>query len=77
MILVWKSAGLMRPGRKTRWKNCWLAFAFIQSRRMLIDLDFFFFFVLQEEVARPFAHSLSTKRRGGGCWEWPRFQKVL
>ncbi len=32
---------------------------------MSIDLDFF---GLTEEVARPIAHSLSTKRRGGDCW---------
>jgi hypothetical protein len=34
----------------------------IQSRRMSIDLDFF---GLTVEVARPIAHSLLMKRRGG------------
>ena len=62
--LVKKSAGLMRPGRKTRRKNCWLALSLSQSRRMSIDLDFF---GLTEDVARPMAHSLSTNRRGGDC----------
>ncbi len=36
---------------------------------MSIDLDFF---GRHEEVARPIAHSLSTNRRGGDCWGWPR-----
>ncbi len=63
-ILVKKSAGLMRPGRKTRRKNCWLALSLSQSRRMSIDLDFL---GLTDEVARPIAHSLSTNRRGGDC----------
>jgi hypothetical protein len=59
----------MRPGRKTRRKNSWLALSLSQSRRMSIDLDFF---GLTEEVARSMAHSLSTNRRGGDCWGWPR-----
>ncbi len=59
-----KSAGLIRPERKTRRKNSWLALSLSQSRRMSIDLDFF---GLTEEVARPMAHSLSTNRRGGDC----------
>ncbi len=34
-----KSAGLIRPGRKTRRRKCWLALSFFnQSRRMSIDL---------------------------------------
>ena len=41
--------------------------------RMSIDLDFF---GLTEEVARPIAHSLSTNRRGGDCWGWPRLVSV-
>ncbi len=64
------AAGLMRPGRKTRRKNCWLTLSLSQSRRMSIDLDFF---GLTEEVARPMAHSLSTNRRGvtvGGGQGW-------
>jgi hypothetical protein len=61
---VKKSAGLMRPERKTRRKNFRLTLSLIQSRRMSIDLDFF---GLTEEVARPIAHSLSTNRRGGDC----------
>ncbi len=65
--------GLMRPGRKTRWKKSWLALSLSQSRRMSIDLDFF---GLTEEVARPMAHSLSTNRRGGDCWGWPRLVRV-
>jgi hypothetical protein len=36
-----KSAGLIRPGRKTRRRKCWLTLSFNQSRRMSIDLDFF------------------------------------
>ncbi len=71
--MVKKSAGLMRPGRKTRRKKCWLAHSLSQSRRMSIDLDFF---GLTEEVARPMAHSLSTNRRGGDCWGWPRLVRV-
>ncbi len=63
-ILVKKSAGLIRPGRKTRWRKCCLTLSFNQSRRMSIDLDFF---GRAEEVARPIAHSLSTNRRGGDC----------
>jgi hypothetical protein len=65
--------GLIRPGRKTRWKNCWLALSLSQSRRMSIDLDIF---GRTEEVARPIAHSLSTNRRGGDCWGWPRLVRV-
>jgi hypothetical protein len=38
---VKKSAGLIRPGRKTRRRKCWLTLSFNQSRRMSIDLDFF------------------------------------
>ena len=68
-----KSAGLMRPGRKTRRRKFWLTLSFNQSRRMSIDLDFF---GLTEEVARPMAHSLSTNRRGGDCWGWPRLVRV-
>ncbi len=45
---------LMRPGRKARRKNSWLALSLSHSRRMSIDLDFF---GLTEEVARPMAHS--------------------
>ncbi len=40
---------------------------------MLIDLDFF---GLTEEVARPITHSLSTKRKGGDSWGWPRLVRV-
>ena len=40
-ILVKKSAGLIRPGRKTRRKKFWPALSRIQSRRMSMDLDFF------------------------------------
>ena len=40
---------------------------------MSIDLDFF---GRTEEVARPIAHSLSAKRRGGDCWGWPRLVSV-
>ncbi len=40
---------------------------------MSIDLDFF---GLTGEVARPMAHSLSTNRRGGDCWGWPRLVRV-
>jgi hypothetical protein len=72
-ILVKKSTGLMRPGIKTRRKNCWPALSLSQSIRMSIDLDFF---GLTEEVARPIAHSLSAKRRGGDCWGWPRLVRV-
>jgi hypothetical protein len=72
-FLVKKSEGLMRPGRKTRQRKCWLTLSFNQSRRMSIDLDFF---GRTEEVARPIAHSLSTKRRGGDCWGWPRLMSV-
>jgi hypothetical protein len=36
---------------------------------MSIDLDFF---GLTEEVARSIAQSLSTNKRGGDCWGWPR-----
>ena len=68
-----KSAGLMRPGRKTRRRKFWLTLSFNQSRRMSIDLDFF---GRTEEVARPIAHSLSTNRRGGDCWGWPRLVSV-
>jgi hypothetical protein len=70
---VKKSAGLMRPGRKTRRKNSWLALSLSQLRRMSIDLDFF---GLTEEVAISMAHSLSTNRRGDGCWGWPRLVRV-
>ena len=68
-----KSAGLMRPGRKTRRRQFWLTLSFNQSRRMSIDLDFF---GRTEDVARPIAHSLSTNRRGGDCWGWPRLVRV-
>ncbi len=55
-----KSEGLMRPRRrKTRRRNCWLTLSFNQSRRMSMDLDFF---GRTEEVTRPIAHSLSTKK---------------
>ncbi len=40
---------------------------------MSIDLDFF---GLTKEVARPIAHSLSTNKRGGDCWGWPRLVRV-
>jgi len=72
-ILVKKSAGLIRPGRNTRRKKCWPALSLSQSKRMSIDLDFF---GRTEEVARPMAHSLSTNRRGGDCWGWPRLVRV-
>jgi hypothetical protein len=72
-ILVKKSASLIRPGRKTRRRKCWLTLSFNQSRRMSIDLDFF---GRTEEVARPIPHSLSTKRRGGDCWGWSRLVSV-
>ncbi len=68
-----KSAGLMRPGRKTRRSKFWLTLSFNQSRRMSIDLDFF---GRTEDVARPIAHSLSTNRRGGDGWGWPRLVRV-
>jgi hypothetical protein len=58
---------------KTRRKNCWPALSLSQSRRMTIDLDFF---GLTEEVARPMAHLLLTKRREGVCWGWPRLVRV-
>jgi hypothetical protein len=51
-ILVKKSAGLIRPGIKIKWKNYWQALSLSQSRRMSIDLDFF---GLTDEVARPIA----------------------
>jgi hypothetical protein len=70
---VKKSAGLIRPGRKTRRRKCWFMLSFSQSRRMSIDVDFF---GRTEEVARWIAHSLSTKRRGGDCWGWPRLVSV-
>ena len=38
-----------------------------------MDLDFF---GRTEEVASPIAHSLSTNRRGGDCWGWPRLVRV-
>ena len=68
-----KSAGLMRPGRKTRRRQFWLTLSFNQSRRMSIDLDFF---GRTEDVARPIAHSLSTNKRGGDCGGWPRLVRV-
>jgi hypothetical protein len=40
-ILVKKLAGLMRPGRKIRRKNCRLVLSLSQSSRMSIDFDFF------------------------------------
>jgi hypothetical protein len=67
------SPGLIRPGRKTRRKKFWPALSLIQSRCMSIDLDFF---GLTEEAARPIAHTLSTNRRGGDCWGWPRLVRV-
>ncbi len=33
-------------------------------------------FARTEEAARPIANSLSTKRRGGNCWGWPRLVSV-
>ena len=72
-MLVNKSVGLMRPEMKARWRKCWLTLSFNQSRRKSIDLDFY---GRAEEVARPIAHSLSTKRRGGDCWGWPRLVRV-
>ena len=70
-----KIGGVDEAGRKTtsRRRKCWLTLSFNQSRRMSIDLDFF---GQTEEVARPIAHSLSTKRRGGDCWGWPRLVRV-
>ncbi len=54
--------GVDEAGEKDKAEEFWLALSFIQSRHMPIDLDFF---GLTGEVARPIAHSLSTKRRGG------------
>jgi hypothetical protein len=62
--LVKKSAGLIRPGRKTRRTKCWLTLSFNQSRRMSIDLDFF---GRIDEVARPIAHSLPDQKRCYSC----------
>jgi hypothetical protein len=70
---VKKSAGLTRPARKTKRKNCCEALSLSQSRRMSMDLDFF---GLTEEVTRPIAHSLSTNKRGGDCWGWSRLVRV-
>jgi hypothetical protein len=65
--VVKKSAGLIRPGRKTIRKKFCPALSLIQSRHMSIDLDFF---GLTEEVARPIAHSsrvCAGRRHGEGC----------
>ncbi len=73
--LMKKSVELMRPGRKTANGRIVgsASPSSSQSKRMSIDLDFF---GLTEEVARPIAHSLSTNRRGGDCWGWPRLARV-
>ncbi len=48
------------------------------ARPLLLSLIQFSldFFGLTEEVARPITHSLSTNRRGGDCWGWPRLVRV-
>ncbi len=68
-----ESGGVDEAGEEDKAEKMLAHLSFNQSRRMSIDLDFF---GRTEEVARPIAHSLSTKRRGGGCWGWPRLVSV-
>ena len=57
--------GVDEAGEEYKAEKVLAHLSFNQSRRMSIDLDFF---GRTKEVARPIAHSLSTKRRGGDCW---------
>ena len=64
------SAGLMRPGRKTRRKNCWLALS-VETH------------VYRLGLLRPYRRSRKTdgafvvdEEERGDCWGWPRLVRV-